>query len=121
MVDAGEVDTVFRTPDLSHPNTTIETTLVEHLLLEEKISHTFSLINLSLVNPTTIRVFQKTDGSTYEKLAEAVYPNDFTDGVTGIELITDGKAQDMKVTLQSSVAEGSAKTIPASVRDLIRT
>lgn len=118
MVDAGEVTNVLRAPSFSHPNTTVETDLVEHLLLTELIDHHFDFSNLT--QQTTIRVFEKIDGITYRKITTKVFPDDYETGTEGVVVILDGSGQDMKITLQSSIAEGSAKAIEASVRDEIR-
>lgn len=118
MVDAGEVVTVLRTRSFSHPNTIVETDLVEHLLLTEKINHHFSFRNIT--QQTLIRVFEKVDGTVYDQLGDTVtFPDDFGDAKALI-IVLDGAGQDMKITLESLVAEGSAKDIEASVRDTIR-
>lgn len=118
MPDAGEITTVLRTVLFTHPNTTVETNLVEHLNLEELIDHHFDFSNLLQI--TTLRVFEKIDGSNYRQISEKVFPTDYETGTQGVVIILDGSGQDMKITLQSSIAEGSAKNIPGSVRDEIR-
>ena len=118
MPDAGEITTVLRTKSFSHPNTVVETDLVEHLLLTEKINHHFDFSNL--LQQTTIRVFEKIDGITYRLLSEKVFPIDYETGTDAVIIILDGAGKDMKITLESNIAEGSAKDIEASVRDTIR-
>lgn len=118
MVDAGEVQNVFRTVIFSHPNTIVETTLVEHLLLKDKNVHHFDFTNLA--QDTTIRVFEKSDGSTYRQISQRVFPTDYEVNTEVVFVILDGVGQDMKITLESAIAEGSAKDIPGSVRDETR-
>lgn len=123
MPDAGEIKFVFRSVSLSHPNTTTETTLVEHLLITEKDTHHFDLSNLS--NPVTIRVYEKIDGAIYKLIANSLYPDQYTNQLTGLTdkiviIILDGGGQDMKITLQSDILEGSTKEIKATVRDEVR-
>lgn len=118
MPDAGEQKISFRQVLFSHPNTTDETDLVEHLLHSEVDVHHFDFSNL--LQQTTIRVFEKADGVNYELLSQKVFPDDFEVGIKVIIIVLDGGKQDMKITLQSSVAEGSAKDIPGTVRDEIR-
>lgn len=118
MVDAGEIEVFFRNVLFSHPNTTAETDLTEHLLLVEKDTHHLDLSNLT--QQTTIRVFEKIDGVVYKQLSSRLYPDDYELGTQVVIVILDGAGQDMKITLQSSVAEGAARAIGASVRDEIR-
>ncbi len=118
MVDLGEVDNVLRTPSFTHPNTTVETDLVEHLLLTELIDHHFDFSELT--QQTTIRVFEKINGADYEQISQKVFPDDYETGTKGVVIILDGSGQDMKITLQSTIAEGTPRNIAASVRDEIR-
>ena len=126
MVDAGEITTVLRTRTESHPNTTVETTLIEHFLLTEKIVHHMSFINFT--QQVRIRVLEKIDTVTYEYIdaGGALFPDDFLDqqfpafAATGVTITLDGSGQDMKITLESSVAEGAAREIKLTARDEIR-
>lgn len=118
MVDAGEITTVLKTRTFNHPNTTVETDLVEHILLTEKEQHHFSFRNLT--QQTKIRVFERIDGSVYDQLGDTVtFPDDFGDA-KGVIIVLDGAGQDMKITLESVVSEGAARVIEASIRDTIR-
>ena len=118
MVDAGEQTIVLRSVSFSHPNDTNENDLVEHLLLTEKITHHFDFSGFSQL--TTIRVSEKIDGTNYRQLSEKEFPTDFEANNTAVIIVLDGAAQDMKITLQSAVAEGSATTVPGTTRDEIR-
>ncbi len=119
MPDAGEQKISFRQVLFSHPNTIVETDLIEHPLHTEIDTHYFDFSNLSQVNKTTIRVYEKTDGINYRLVSQKIFPDNF-EGVQVIIIVLDGGEQDMKITLQSSIAEGSAKDIPGTVRDEIR-
>lgn len=121
MPDGGEITTVLRKLTFTHVNGTSETDLVEHLSLTELIDHHLDFSNLNAVNLTTIRAFEKIDGINYRKIGERVFPTDYEPGQTGIIVVLDGAGQDMKITLQSSISEGSNKTIPATTRDTVRT
>lgn len=118
MVDAGEITTVFRNIAPSHPNTIAETTLIEHLLLTERDTHHLDFSALTQV--TTIRVFERTDGVNYRQLSQRVFPTDYEPGSQLVIIVLDGAAQDMKITLESSVMEGSPTIIPGTVRDELR-
>jgi len=120
MPDVGSVTTVLRSVTLSHGPGTDEQDLVEHLSISELDDHHFDFSNLSQVNETTIRVFEKVDAITYRLLSTKIFPTDFDSGIQIVRIILDGAGQDMKITLQSSVDEGSAKTIEGTVRDEIR-
>jgi len=118
LPDVGEQTTVLRGVSFIHPNDTNENNLVEHLLLTEKITHHFDFSDLLQV--TTIRVSEKIDGVNYRQLSQKVFPTDFETGDQAVIIILDGGRQDMRITLQSSVAEGSAKNIPGTTRDELR-
>jgi len=118
MPDVGSITTVLRSVTFSHPNTTAETTLVEHLSTTEIDDHHFDFSNL--LQQTTIRVFEKADGVTYRLLSTRIFPDDYDTDVKIAKIILDGAGQDMKITLQSTLAEGSAKEIKGTVRDTIR-
>lgn len=119
MVDAGEVTTVLRERIVNHPNTTTETDLIEHLLLMEKITHHISFDEIT--QQTRIRVLEKIDGVNYENIdaGGALFPDDFGDA-TGVTIVLDGAGQDMKITLESLVAEGASKELKLTARDEIR-
>ncbi len=121
MPDVGSVTTVLRSVSFTHGPGTDEQILVEHSSLTELIDHHFDFSNLSQVNATTIRVFEKADGITYEQIGEnRVFPDDYGADTKIVRIVLDGAGQDMKITLQSSVSEGSAKTINGTTRDTIR-
>ncbi len=120
MPDVGSVRTVFRSVSFTHGPGTDEQDLVEHLSFTEVDDHHFDFSNLSQVNATTIRVFEKADAITYRLLSTRIFPDDYDTGIEIVEIVLNGAGQDMKITLQSSVDEGSAKTINGTVRDTIR-
>ncbi len=121
MPDVGSITTVLRSVSFTHGPGTTEDDFVEHLSLTELIDHHFDFSNLSQVNATTIRVFEKADAITYRQIGEdRVFPDDYGTNTQIVRIVLDGAGQDMKITLQSSVDEGSAKTINGTTRDTIR-
>lgn len=120
MPDGGEITTVLRDVSFTHTNGTAEDDLVEHLSLKEIINHHFDFSNLSAINETTIRTFEKVDGITYRLLQQRIYPTDYPGGPNSVIITLNGGGKDMKITLQSAIAEGSNKTIPGNTRDTIR-
>lgn len=120
MPDAGEITATLRRVTFSHGPGTDEQLLVEHLSFSEIDVHHFDFSNLSQVNSTIIRTFEKADGITYRQFGRRVFPDDYDEGTQIVIIILDGAGQDMKITLQSTVDEGSAKTIEGTVRDKIR-
>jgi len=119
MPDVGSVTTVLRSVSLSHGSGTSEQILVEHLSLTELIDHHFDFSNL--LEQTTIRVFEKANGTNYEQIGEPrIYPDDYGPDTRIVRIVLDGAGQDMKITLKSSQSEGSAKTIEGTTRDTIR-
>lgn len=67
-----------------------------------------------------IKIFEKTDGITYSQIEKAIFPTDFDTGVKILGIILDGGGNDMKLTLQSSIAEGMDRTIPYTLEVLTR-
>ena len=121
MPDVGSITTVLRSVSLTHGPGTDEQNLVEHLSLTELIDHHFDFSNLSQVNETTIRVFEKVDTIIYRQVGEdRIFPTDYGTNTQIVRIVLDGAVQDMKITLQSNVDEGSTKTINGTVRDTIR-
>ena len=78
MPDVGSITTVLRDVTRSHGPGTGEENLVEHFSLTELIDHHFDFSNLSQVNTTIIRVFEKADGIVYRQIGESrIYPTDY--------------------------------------------
>ena len=120
MPDAGAVDSVIRNVLFTHGPGTDEQDLVEHIGITEIDYHQFDLSNLSQVNETIMRAYEKTDGITYRLLSTRTFPTDYDPGVQTVVIILNGGGQDMKITFQSTVDEGSAKDINGTVRDDLR-
>ena len=119
MPDVGSVTTVLRSVSFSHPNTLVETILVQHTSLTELIDHHLDFSNI--LESTIIRVFEKADQNNFEQIGESrTFPTDYGTGTKIVRIVLDGAGQDMKITLQSELLEGSVKTIDGTVRDTIR-
>ena len=75
----------------------------------------------NILESTIIRVFEKANGTNYEQIGEPrTFPTDYGTDTEIVRIVLDGAGQDMKITLQSALLEGSAKTINGTVRDTIR-
>lgn len=120
MPDAGEIISTLRSVSFTHGPGIDEQDLVIHLSFTEIDDHHFDFSNLSQVNPTIIRTFEKADGITYRQISRRTFPDDYEEGTQVVRVTLNGSGQDMKITLQSTVDEGSPKSIPGTVRDEIR-
>lgn len=95
------------------PSGTTEQDVVEILAGNSIIQ--IGAIFLDLVNLTqnaTIRVYVRIDDTNYREIAGATFPwtTSDPDGVLAVSGITTD--HDIKVTIQSSVAEGASRDIP---------
>jgi hypothetical protein len=63
-----------------------------------------------LLQETTVKIYEKTDGTNYEIISQAVFPTDFDGDLVTIEL--NGKGLDEKITLTSGTAEAGTITVP---------
>ena len=93
-----------------HADLTTEQDVLEFLLNDELIEVKLDLGLLT--QTTTVRVREKTDGTTYEIVQSAAFPADFDGDI--VILTLNGAGQDMKITLQSAVLEGATRNIPHS-------
>ena len=118
MPDLGNSRTQFQSQTLSHPNTLTETDLIEYTTLKNLVKLHFDMTNITQIS--TIRVYDKTDGTNYRLLSIKEFPTDYDTGVETIVAILDGAGQDMKVTLESTILEGSAKDIVTTSRETTR-
>jgi len=95
----------------NHPNDALEHDVVE-IVPAELAQYRTMLLDLSeLTQDTTIRTYAQVDGLTYELLDSAVFPADFPAGTTVVSLRLSEFSINMKVTLQSTIAEGAARDI----------
>lgn len=96
-------------------NNTDEQDVLEFTTNDEEIEIT--LDNVLLTQTTTIRVYGKTDGTTYRLIQSQIFPADF-DG-DNVVIALNGKGRDQKITYQSGTAEGATRDIPhARVEEL---
>ena len=112
MVDAGEIKTTVTNETLTHPDTTTETDLIEYtssIDLKSQIQLYVGLKNLT--QTTTITVYYKTDGTTYDQGPTKEYPTDYDTNQTVVPIILDMAGQDTKITLTSGTAEGAVRDI----------
>ena len=101
----------------SHANVTTEEDVLEFIGLDELMEITFDMTTLT--QNTTVRLKEKTDGTTYRIIESAIYPTEF-DG-NNVVIALNGKGRDMKVTFQSAVLEGAVRAIPHARVEELRT
>ncbi len=94
----------------SHPNVTTEQDVLEFLSLLNDIE--VSLDMNALTQNTTVRVYEKVDGTTYRLASEKIFPTDFPSNIKDVIVNLNGKNIDMKITFQSAVLEGASRNIP---------
>jgi hypothetical protein len=100
----------------SHPTGVTEQDVVVLSGIDEEMEIVFDCVNL--LQATTIRIYEKTDGINYRLNQSAVYPTEFVDKNVLIKI--NGKGMDAKITFQSAVAEGSSKNVPWARVDELR-
>ena len=102
-----------------HPDGTTEQNVVEIVNNLNLVTITFD-VSL-LVQNTTVRVYEKTDGSNYELVDQAVFPTGFSTNVENIVFELNGKNRDQKITFQSGTGEGTTRDVPFSRVNVLRT
>lgn len=100
----------------AHPSGVTEQDAIVLAGIDEKLEIVFDCVNLLQI--TTIRIYEKTDGTNYRLNESAAYPTDFVDKNVIVKI--NGKGRDAKITFQSSVAEGSSKDVPWARVDELR-
>ncbi len=79
-----------------------------------------SLDMTNITQITTIRIVEEADTTNARQIKEWVWPTDndsVNDEILKISII--GHGVDVKATIQSSVAEGSAKNIPIAIAEYV--
>lgn len=90
------------------PDGITEVDLLEFNATDDRITVSMDFSNL--IQKIKIRIYEKVDGITYRLAQSATFPNNFDGDQANVTL--DGKGRDLKLTLQSLVAEGSVRNIP---------
>ena len=103
----------------SHGNNTNEQDVIEIIANVKNVEVSLDMINL--VQNTTIRVYEKVDGSTYRSMSQKVFPTDFPTNAKVVVINLNGKEIDQKITFQSGTVEGSTKNVPHARVEEIRT
>ena len=101
----------------SHPTGVTEQDAIVLDGIDEELEIVFDCVNLLQI--TTIRIYEKTDGTNYKLNESAAYPADFADNNVVVKI--NGKGRDAKITFQSAVAEGSSKDVPWARVDELRS
>lgn len=119
-VSAAKTKKVTKTTGtFAHANNTNEQDVLEFTTLDELVTVSLDMTNLA--QTTTVRVYDKVDGTNYKKIIQNAYPTDYTN-LSVVELKLDGKGRDMKITFQSGTGEGSSKNVPhARIEELRST
>ena len=95
-----------------HPSGTTEQDVLEILLSSRTKINNIYLDLTMLTQNCTIRVYTKVDGTTYVEIDSLTWTTADRDGVVISMLVSDF---DVKVTIQSAVAEGATRNIPYRV------
>jgi hypothetical protein len=98
----GQVNS-FTTGTYAHAVGTTEDDVKEFLLLQNPIEITFDMSGL--LQTTTVKIYEKVDGTNYRLLTNQAYPTDFETSVDGMTITLLGKNRDMKITFQSGTNE----------------
>ncbi len=98
----------------SHSNDTNENVVLTFTAAIQDINLYLDMVNIT--QTSTIREYIEVDASTYRQLSAKVFPTDFDTSTKSISISFKQPNKDYKITLQSSVVEGSAKNIPYSYR-----
>jgi len=118
MPDLSESRTQFTTDTLTHLSDTTEQDTLEFTTLKNHIR--ISMDVDSFAQEFTIRTFEKIDTTNYRQLEAKVFPTDYDTGAKAIVIVLDGGGQDMKFTLQSTIAEGVTRNPSATIRETTR-
>ncbi len=95
----------------SHPSGTTEQDAVVITPAELGKYERLSLDMSNLAQNTTIRTHLQVDGTNYRQCDSAVFPGDFPTDTESVLIVLMPGLRNMKVTLQSAVAEGEAKNV----------
>lgn len=106
-----DINNVYRAKILTsggtyaHANGTTEDVAIE--IINNKNNVEIGMDMTLFAQLTTVRTYEKLDGTTYVKTSEAVYPTDFD--ASAIVFILNGKGADQKITFQSGTTEGASR------------
>lgn len=94
----------------THPNSTTETDVLEILGTNGQVKDAYIILDTSTltINNVRVRTYLKVDGTTYD-LYSTIVLSASDNFAEAIETLTDF---DMKVTMQSNIAEGATRAIP---------
>ncbi len=111
-IESGTINNLIATKvedSYSHLNNTNEQDV---LIFNATMQDVNTYLDMSNITQTsTIREYLKLDDVNYRQLTAKVFPTDFDTSTKSISISFKQPNKDYKVTLQSSVAEGSAKAI----------
>ena len=101
-----------------HANGTTEDDVIE---VTNNLNKVVISLDVSLLTQnTTIRTYEKIDGTNYELTSSAIFPTEFDTGAEAVRILLNGKNRDQKLTFQSGTSEGATRDIPFSRVDEVR-
>lgn len=96
----------------SHPDDDLEHDVVEIVPAELTLYKSLLLDLSALTQDATIRTYIQVNGANYRLNDLAEFPTDFPTGTDAVALRLSSSSVKMKVTLQSTIAEGAVRDIP---------
>lgn len=96
-----------------HINNTVQQDIIDLLFKPLNLINIGAILDMTnITQQTIIRKLEKADGSNYEEVKKWTWPDDNDDDTNEISGITiEGHNVDVKITMQSVIAEGSNKTV----------
>ena len=102
-----------------HSNGTTEDDVVELTANKDRVEYVYDVSLLT--QNTTIRVYEKVDGTNYQPPTEKIFPTDFEPNVEAVTIELVGHGRDQKITFQSGTGEGTDRNIPFNKRTEVAT
>lgn len=101
-----------------HPDNTNE-----HVVEEFLDFRGITVVNMDLSNiveaDLMITIQEKVDGINYRIKSFKLYPADFDTDVKTVVITMEGSGNDLKLTVQSTTAEGADRNVPLTLRETV--
>ncbi len=123
MPDLSSTRTQYENKSHTQVNNTAEQIVEEFLDLRDDIHIDLDLDEIT--QSISIKIFEKVDGTNYTQVTDALFDptyvtGDFDTDITIVETELDGGGQDMKLTIESLVAEGMNRIVPYTLEVFTR-
>ena len=110
------IDLPIKTTDIishTHIDNTTEQDITDLTFTPLNLVNIGAILDMTnITQQTIIRKLERADGSTYQEVKKWIWSDDNDDSTNEISGITiEGHNVDVKITMQSVVAEGSNKTV----------